>query len=119
MFCVITFPYHLFIKTALQVYCQAYKQAPIGQAHGLLRKARRLDNILNVRSEATVTIVPANSVEPQCHRCHTQFSPAFYPLAEPPSTVNGQQNTLDMWECHRCHFEASETRGKSMDIMVS
>ncbi|KAF8806889.1 hypothetical protein BYT27DRAFT_7190581 [Phlegmacium glaucopus] len=110
-------------ETALQVYCHAYKQAPIGHTHGLLRKARRLDNILNLRNEAAAIPVPApNSVEPQCHRCHSQFSPAFYPLSEPPPPMaNGQQQSAsNMWECHRCHFEVHETSGeKSLDIMVS
>ena len=95
------------------MYCRAYKQAPIGHGHGLLRKARRLDNLLNVRNEATIP-APA-SVEPQCHRCSTEFSPAFYPLSG-PLPLNGD---LNKWECHRCHFEAKETSGKSMDIMVS
>ena len=106
-----------FLKTALQVYCQAYKQAPTGHAHGLLRKARRLDTIL---SGGEVSLrVASNSPEPQCHRCHTQFSPAFYPLAAVPPRANGQQNASELWECHRCHFEANERSEKSMDIMVS
>jgi len=94
----------------------------MGLAHGLLRKARRLDNILNLRNEAAAPPVPAsNSVEPQCHRCQTQFSPAFYPLSEPPPPMtNGQQqNASNMWECHRCHFEANGQGGQSVDIMVS
>ncbi|EIW75100.1 hypothetical protein CONPUDRAFT_112361 [Coniophora puteana RWD-64-598 SS2] len=33
-------------ETALQVYCRTYKQAPVAQAHGLLRKARRMDAVL-------------------------------------------------------------------------
>jgi len=104
-------------ETALQVYCRAYKQVPIGHGHGLLRKARRLDSLLNVRNEATVPT--SASIEPQCHRCHTEFSPAFYSVAEPLATVNGQQKDLNNWECHRCHFEANESSGMSMDIMVS
>lgn len=38
-------------KTALQVYCQSYKQVPVKDVHGLLRKARRLDQILGIKSE--------------------------------------------------------------------
>lgn len=102
----------------MQVYCRAYKQAPIGHGHSLLRKARRLDNVLNVRHEATVPAA-STSVEPKCHRCSTEFSPAFYSLTGPLPTVNGQQKDSSMWECHRCHFEANEVSGKSMDIMVS
>jgi len=96
-------------ETALQVYCRAYKQASFGHGHGLLRKARRLDSLLNVRHEATV---PASaSVEPRCNQCSTEFSPAFYlftadfhPLPPPD---NGQQK--DRWVCHRCHFESNES----------
>lgn len=38
------------IQTALQIYCRNYKQADVGQTHGLLRKARRLDQILEASS---------------------------------------------------------------------
>jgi hypothetical protein len=102
-------------ETALQVYCRAYKQAPIGHGHGLLRKARRLDSLLNVRHEAAIPALA--SVEPQCHRCKTEFSPAFYPLSEPPPRADGQRD-WNIWECHRCHFEGNETSGRSMDIMI-
>ena len=101
------------LKTALQVYCRAYKQVSLNHGHGLLRKARRLDSILNIRNEVPTPQVPApSSAEPQCHQCHTEFSPAFYPLAESPSMAKGQQNDLNKWECHRCHFEANETSKK-------
>ncbi|KAK2464013.1 hypothetical protein APHAL10511_003957 [Amanita phalloides] len=50
-------------ETALQVYCRAYKQAPIGQAHGLLRKARRLDVLLNRSSESTPVSTPNTQLE--------------------------------------------------------
>ncbi|TFK39718.1 hypothetical protein BDQ12DRAFT_697826 [Crucibulum laeve] len=97
-------------ETALQVYCQAYKQAAVTQAHGLLRKARRLDTILNLRSDApSITSTPELNIqpEPECYRCHSQFSPAFYP------------NGADTWICHRCHFDAGENGMKTMGMMVS
>ncbi|KAF8159372.1 hypothetical protein B0H34DRAFT_654907 [Crassisporium funariophilum] len=106
-------------ETALQVYCRAYKQAPVGQAHGLLRKARRLDTILNIRSEAIPPTTPMpNSAGPECYHCRTLFSPAYYPLTDVP-TLNGQHSSRDYWECHRCHFEKNETSGKTMGMMVS
>ncbi|KAH9944958.1 uncharacterized protein BXZ73DRAFT_95950 [Epithele typhae] len=33
-------------ESALQLYCRAYKQAPVSETHALLRKAMRLDRIL-------------------------------------------------------------------------
>ncbi|TFK29580.1 hypothetical protein FA15DRAFT_677545 [Coprinopsis marcescibilis] len=99
-------------ETALQVYCQAYKQAQTGQTHGLLRKAKRLDSILNLRSEGYVSPPDPISPDPECLRCHSQFSPAFYPTLGP----NGG---LDVFLCHRCHFESNEMNGKAMGMMVS
>lgn len=82
-------------ETALQVYCRTYKQAPVTQAHALLRKARRLDQTLSIRMDG---LSPTDgSVEPviQCDMCSTQYSPAFYP----------SKHYSDRWRCHRCHFE--------------
>jgi len=112
-------------QTALQVYCQAYKQAPVGQAHALLRKARRLDAILNLRSSDSQLLVPPlpstpTSGEPECYRCHSQFSPAFYRVTDSSLALNGHRNGEEAWMCHRCHFELNETNtGKSMGMMVS
>ncbi|KXN90670.1 SANT domain-containing protein 2 [Leucoagaricus sp. SymC.cos] len=85
-------------ETALQVYVQSYKQAPTGQAHGLLRKARRLDNILNTRSESSTpsnppTPQPRPSPGPECYQCRTQYSPTFYPTED-----------SDQFMCHKCHW---------------
>jgi hypothetical protein len=95
-------------ETALQVYCQAYKQAPVGQAHALLRKARRLDSILNVRSDHIPLITPEQkSPDPQCYICDTQFSPAFYPIT---NRLNGVHTHI----CHGCYFPGKRyyaTRG--------
>ncbi|KAF8892173.1 hypothetical protein BD779DRAFT_1670511 [Infundibulicybe gibba] len=88
-------------ETALQVYCQAYKQAPTGQAHGLLRKARRLDHLLNLTNDTS----PEQNTQPDpvCDQCKTEYSPAFYPIIslDPSASV---------WLCHRCHFLANETK---------
>jgi len=79
-------------ETALQVYCQAYKQAAVTQAHGLLRKARRLDHILNIRSDTHTHHTESISPEPQCYRCQTEFAPRFYPAGD------------DRWICHSCQW---------------
>lgn len=92
-------------QTALQVYCKNYKQAEIENTHGLLRKARRLDNILN--TEDSVDSESSRAFpDPQCTRCHTEFSPAFYPT--PPSTPPDDgtpSSNSQSWLCHRCHFD--------------
>ncbi|KAF8202404.1 PHD-zinc-finger like domain-containing protein [Pholiota molesta] len=108
-------------ETALQVYCQAYKQAPTTQAHGLLRKARRLDTILNIRSDIQPPVqTPTTAPDPECFRCHSQFSPAFYPVTETSLALNGHRNGQEVWMCHKCHFDVNETSSaKSMGMMVS
>ncbi|KAJ7781909.1 hypothetical protein DFH07DRAFT_949600 [Mycena maculata] len=91
-------------ETALQVYCQAYKQAQVGQAHALLRKARRLDPLLlnNIRLETLPHHADLNAGDPECFRCHTHFSPAFYPVARLGD---------DAFTCHTCHFRETEALG--------
>lgn len=101
------------------MYCQAYKQAPVGQAHGLLRKARRLDQILNVRADPMIITPEQTSPDPECQRCRSQFSPAFYRLPLSNGLQGGTSMAPDTWVCHKCHFGAGETNGVSTSIMVS
>ncbi|OBZ73631.1 Lid2 complex component snt2 [Grifola frondosa] len=94
-----------FGETALQVYCKNYKQAPTAHIHGLLRKARRLDKILNTHTPdgsaaSSVDGDAQASAEPHCYRCKTEFSPLFY-----PATAQGAQ----AWLCHKCHAETRES----------
>ncbi|KAI0339680.1 hypothetical protein BDW22DRAFT_1486765 [Trametopsis cervina] len=103
-------------ETALQVYCKNYKQTEVGNTHGLLRKAQRLDATLNtedsVESESS-----HSSPDPQCTRCHTEFSPVFYPT--PPSTPpsGGSPSSMSQtWLCHRCHFESQNQDTKMNGI---
>ena len=98
-------------QSALQVYCTKYKQSHIDNTHGLLRKAQRLDATLHtedsIESEST-----QSSPDPQCSRCHTEFSPLFYPT--PPSTPPGDgtpSSTSHSWLCHRCKFENDQQHG--------
>ncbi|KAF9466166.1 hypothetical protein BDZ94DRAFT_1252260 [Collybia nuda] len=106
-------------ETALQVYCQAYKQAPVGQAHGLLRKARRLDQILNVRVDPVITPLEQTSPDPECQRCRSQFSPAFYRLPLTNGLQGGTSPAPDTWICHKCHFGSGEVNSVGASIMVS
>ncbi|KAG7445124.1 uncharacterized protein BT62DRAFT_898517 [Guyanagaster necrorhizus] len=85
-------------ETALQVYCRNYKQAT-GQSHALLRKARRLDQLLNVRGDVSVSPprdreAPVFNPDPSCDICHTEFSPAFHLIDDAAQT----------YRCHRCYF---------------
>lgn len=114
---------HNLIQTALQVYCQAYKQAPVSQAHGLLRKARRLDTILGIRNENQNSSYAASAEpEPECRQCHSQFSPAFYRI--PAAAARGEQALRGLegyegdWMCHQCHFTWTESRNASMAMVV-
>ncbi|KAI3597799.1 hypothetical protein WG66_012548 [Moniliophthora roreri] len=84
-------------ESVLQVYCRAYKQASVISTHGLLRKARRLDQILNIPTEATMVAAADSSVDNmECIRCGTQFTPAFYPADDGSGG----------WVCHCCNFKA-------------
>ncbi|KAH8833162.1 hypothetical protein DL96DRAFT_1585044 [Flagelloscypha sp. PMI_526] len=73
-------------ESALQVYCQTYKQAPVSSAHGLLRKAQRLDQLITIKPVVRAYKEPSPGVDPQvaftmsCHQCKTEFSPMFYPV---------------------------------------
>ncbi|CCM01335.1 uncharacterized protein FIBRA_03384 [Fibroporia radiculosa] len=101
-------------ETALQVYCRNYKQVATAQTHGLLRKARRLDNILNasVDSISTPDEDLAFSSGPQCYQCHSEFSPFFHPAPAPQT--NGVSSSSHIgtrtWLCHRCYTEVNESR---------
>lgn len=77
-------------ESIMQMYCRTYKQAPVSQAHALLRKAMRLDSVLNSRPVVVDTPEP----EPRCESCGTHFSPRFYPNKYSPGR----------WRCHKCHW---------------
>ncbi|KAL0060485.1 putative PHD type zinc finger protein with BAH domain-containing protein [Marasmius tenuissimus] len=79
-------------ESALQVYCRAYKQAPIAETYGLLRKARRLDQILSIQLETPLPDPTLDNIS--CSQCQTQYTPAFYP------TDTGA------WLCHACNFKS-------------
>ncbi|KAI0091489.1 hypothetical protein BDY19DRAFT_991192 [Irpex rosettiformis] len=98
-------------ETAMQAYCKNYKQTELGNTHGLLRKAHRLDEILNTE-DSIDSESSQSSPDPVCSRCHTEFSPLFYPT--PPSTPPGDStpsSTSQTWLCHRCHFTDQQRNG--------
>ncbi|KAE9396813.1 BAH-domain-containing protein [Gymnopus androsaceus JB14] len=98
-------------ESALQVYCRAYKQVPqVSQTHALLRKARRLDQLIvnavtavnSTRARSSLSLGPGpdptfgpdsgpENLQLSCVECTTQFTPRFY------STARG-------WVCHACNF---------------
>ncbi|KAJ8473751.1 hypothetical protein ONZ51_g7685 [Trametes cubensis] len=96
-------------ETSLQVYCRNYKQAPIAQTHGLLRKARRLDKILHASlgDGSSTASVDGDSMQstadPHCYRCQTEYSPFFHEV------TNTAQGEAKSWLCHKCHAETRKT----------
>ncbi|KAH7867753.1 PHD-zinc-finger like domain-containing protein [Lentinula edodes] len=82
-------------ESALQVYCRAYKQVPqVSQTHALLRKARRLDQLITVRPESSGPVADFPSEDLQCVKCSTHFTPKFY------QTESG-------WLCHASNHDMS------------
>lgn len=114
------------LQTALQVYSKHYKQAHIGNTHGLLRKAQRLDTILNTE-DSDASESSRAFPDPQCTRCRTEFSPSFYPTppSTPPRDGEGERDggrtpssAAQAWLCHRCHFQ-EEHGGASVHVGVN
>ena len=98
-------------QTALQVYARTYKQAPIEETHSLLRKAHRLDQILQVphhdnssrlSSEPPLQTTLSSNELPTCAVCKTDCSPFFHPHPKDASK----------FMCHRCYFNEVETKAK-------
>lgn len=77
------------------MYCLT-KQAPVDQAHGLLRKARRLDQLLE--PVTSVTEVEDDHTGPECQKCHTEYSPIFHAVQGSPDA--------NVWLCNACYVEA-------------
>ncbi|KAJ4469273.1 hypothetical protein J3R30DRAFT_3687467 [Lentinula aciculospora] len=80
-------------ESALQVYCRAYKQIPqlqVTQTHALLRKARRLDQLITVRPESSGLAASDYPLaeDLECVKCSTQFTPRFYPTEDAVTNHN-------------------------------
>ncbi|TBU61777.1 hypothetical protein BD310DRAFT_919862 [Dichomitus squalens] len=108
-------------ETTLQIYCRNYKQAQVDQTHGLLRKARRLDKILQASADTASTtsvdesapstpgVAPgpsapktngysnglshSASADPHCYRCQTEFSPFFHEVATSATNMHHQRGS--------------------------
>ncbi|KAL1663438.1 hypothetical protein GGF50DRAFT_116024 [Schizophyllum commune] len=89
-------------ETALQVYCQAYKQAAVNQAHGLLRKARRFDQVLGIKDVPSTNEI---ETEKSCIRCGTHCTPLWHPLNGDDDSDATMTDDCDKF-CHRCFFES-------------
>ncbi|KAG8835592.1 putative PHD type zinc finger protein with BAH domain-containing protein [Serendipita sp. 399] len=95
-------------RTALQVFTETYKQAQNGEStYGLLRKARRLDEIVPApRFDAVPSLHPSQVLpsENQCVFCLTESSPFWWPTDSPavdlsqavlkPKTAGGSATQL-------------------------
>ncbi|KLO07425.1 hypothetical protein SCHPADRAFT_945298 [Schizopora paradoxa] len=90
-------------NTALEVYVRAYKQAGTAETHSLLRKARRLDQILSsTNGDASGSDSESNlSVDVECEDCHSQSSPSYHPH---PKAGRGK------YQCHRCFFKCADEK---------
>ncbi|TFY78651.1 hypothetical protein EWM64_g5362 [Hericium alpestre] len=107
--------------TALQVYCKTYKQAQVSQSHALLRKARRLDHILDEKEVPVNGAVapPVTTPNPTCCKCHTSFSPFFHPAPMPTTNGRGASATSEpRFYCHRCYFERNGPNGTVDSVAV-
>jgi hypothetical protein len=100
-------------QTCLQLYTKHYKRAQGPDlSYGLLRKARRLDDVLKASNPTPSNSDKTLSEDQQCTQCRTTFSPMFYP--QPSGACL----------CHKCHFEETKpemngTRHTPMAISVA
>ena len=115
----------------MQVYARTYKQASIAQSHALLRKARRLDQIVNFPNADTSSLhsedrnINAAPTLPRCSTCKADYSPFFYPIQPPMlngNLVNGtghdSSKASAAWLCHSCHFLQNQSLD-SHDIVLT
>ncbi len=89
----------IYSQTALQMYCRNYKQVPLEHSYGLLRRAYRLDQALEL-PEAGPLKMPAP--DDQCYQCKSEYSPIFWPTDDGLLDNQGKRRLL----CHRCHRSA-------------
>ena len=96
------------------MYCKNYKQAQLDNTHGLLRKAKRLDQIIqtedSVDSESTLA-----SVDMHCWSCGTEYSPCFYSFTVKEFMVGDEFG--EAWECHSCHVKQQQGSSSSKNHM--
>lgn len=90
------------------MYCRNYKQVPLEQSYGLLRRAYRLDQALKIPP-------PSASIETEvtgdiCSRCGSTTSPYFWPAPNEMTTDDSKPPVV----CHRCHW--GHTSSDRMDV---
>ncbi|KAH7098247.1 hypothetical protein BKA62DRAFT_713863 [Auriculariales sp. MPI-PUGE-AT-0066] len=107
-------------ETVLQMYTRTSKQIAAGHSYPLLRKARRLDQLIPFHGVPTASASAAERAawereqkatktssslyakggfaeeSQKCSHCETEYSPMFYPDG-------------DLWTCHRCHWNAAHS----------
>ncbi|KAM5536579.1 hypothetical protein V8D89_009674 [Ganoderma adspersum] len=104
-------------ETTIQIYCRNYKQADVGQTHGLLRKARRLDQILEASSasasaerSSTASVDESGASTPGTG---VGLGPSLVPNGFPNANSNNNSNGLALAlaatdpHCYRCRTEFS------------
>ena len=86
----------------LELYNETYKQAqPKEKTYGLLRKARRLDEVVKgPRFDSTPVMDPslASPADQKCIHCGTEFSPFWWSVSATPAVppkVNGLSGTAE------------------------
>jgi len=86
----------------LELYNETYKQAqPKEKTYGLLRKARRLDEVVKgPRFDSTPVMDPslAPPADHKCVHCGTEFSPFWWSVTSAPAIpprVNGLSGTAE------------------------
>ncbi|KAK7685733.1 hypothetical protein QCA50_011078 [Cerrena zonata] len=98
-------------ETALQVYCKNYKQAPLDNTHGLLRKAKRLDQIIQTEEDSVDSESTLASSDMHCWSCGTEYSPCFYSFTVKEFMVGDEFG--EAWECHNCHMKQLQAPSSS------
>ncbi|KAI0738659.1 hypothetical protein C8Q80DRAFT_255981 [Daedaleopsis nitida] len=98
-------------ETALQVYCKTYKQAQVTETHGLLRKARRLDKILEAMNPGSTGIANGvNGTTVNGHGHGNGVDPSSSLSAAAPAHLHrfsSSEGAGPTPHCYRCRTEFS------------
>jgi len=96
-------------ETALQMYSKNYKQVPLEQSYGLLRRAYRLDQALAIPDNKMV--IEADASIDRCCKCGTEWSPFFWPVSDGVQNGTGKPPV----KCHSCHFPELKSATNGID----
>lgn len=105
------------------MYAASYKQVPIGDTFGLLRKAQRLEGLMSTPAD-NETMKPSEAIPTGCSQCGVELSPIWHDApkstlsgwAPPVNGTNGHAEGGVKLEdapppnkiCHQCHFKLIE-----------